>query len=99
MERLRDGQWTALPPMPYALFSAGAAVMDGRLYVIGGRTNTVLIFDPAMEQWQEGPPMAEARQCAAVAVLGDAHAQPVAQKVAILVAEHVGDLGALLDLD
>ena len=34
--------WTPLPPMPHAASSATACVLNGRLYVIGGRHNNKL---------------------------------------------------------
>lgn len=36
VERLRDGQWETMPPLPTARMHASAAVLDGKIYVIGG---------------------------------------------------------------
>jgi hypothetical protein len=38
---LEDNYWTAKSPMPTARYGLGAAVVDGRIYAIGG-SNQVL---------------------------------------------------------
>ena len=63
VERLKDGRWSSLEAMPVPVRDACAAVLGGRLYVIGGKrgrdrqaTADVWIFDPAVGKWQAGPP-------------------------------------------
>eukprot|EP00966_Prymnesium_polylepis_P294130 6793181-Prymnesium_polylepis.1 len=61
--------------MPAPRHAVGAAVVDGKLFVVGGRgdayqpLSSIAIFDPATEQWHEGPPMGEVRFGTAVATL------------------------------
>ena len=60
-------QWTAKAPMPVGLHHAGIGVVDGRLYVIGGYTQsgftvwhpiaTVYAYDPSTDTWAERAPM------------------------------------------
>ena len=51
----------------------GVAVLDGKLYAVGGYNNGVLSsverYDPALDVWEVVAPMAEARYKLAVAVL------------------------------
>jgi N-acetylneuraminic acid mutarotase len=71
------GQWSAMPPAPLARAAAGAAVLGHRLYVAGGRSDTVTtistlaIFDFDTGKWSQGPPLLHAREhVAAVAADG-----------------------------
>ena len=55
----------------------GIAVVNGRIYVLGGMTgeranllDSVEMYDPATEQWRPGPPMPGARSSFRVAALG-----------------------------
>eukprot|EP00966_Prymnesium_polylepis_P183467 4251806-Prymnesium_polylepis.1 len=62
------------PPLLAPRLNAGVAELDCRLFVVGGFCNdrvlnTVSVFDPVTEQWQEGPSMGEARDQAAVVTL------------------------------
>ncbi len=60
-------RWTIKAPMPMGLHHAGIGVTGGRLYVIGGYTQsglsvwhpvaTVYEYDPAMDTWAERAPM------------------------------------------
>ena len=53
---------------------AAAAVLDGLLFVVGGKNRTDLssveTYDPKTQQWSEVPPMAARRVGASAAVLG-----------------------------
>lgn len=55
--------WTMAPPMPTARHHLGAAAVDGRLYVVGGRSNRSLAlnalerFDPATGKWEQLEPL------------------------------------------
>jgi hypothetical protein len=71
------GHWSAMPDAPLARAAAGAAVLGHRLYVAGGRSDTVpaistlAIFDFDTGRWSLGPPLADAREhVAAVAADG-----------------------------
>ncbi|MGB3295758.1 MAG: kelch repeat-containing protein [Phormidesmis sp.] len=54
------GSWTALPDMPTARGGAQAAVLEGKIYVVGGlgsdgaSLNTVEAFDPLTGTWLSG---------------------------------------------
>lgn len=64
--------WTRLPPMPTPRNHLGAAVVDGKIHVIGGRVNgdmeltTHEIYDPATRRWTAGPPLPTGRSGIAV---------------------------------
>jgi N-acetylneuraminic acid mutarotase len=67
--------WTTLPSMPTARFSAAAAQAGGRIYVIGGASDspalsTVEIFDPVANAWTAGSPMPTPRRGCAAEALG-----------------------------
>jgi hypothetical protein len=72
--------WTALSRMPSALEGAAAAVLNDKLYVMGGSTassglpmavfDEVYIYDPASDSWSIGPPMTTPRYGAAATVSG-----------------------------
>jgi RNA polymerase sigma factor (sigma-70 family) len=67
------GTWTQKADMPTARFIAGSAVVDGKVYVIGGApvskgmTAVVEEYDPATDTWTRRTDMPTARQgvCAA----------------------------------
>ena len=66
--------WSAGTPMPTARSMAGAVVIDGLIYIIGGNTqwtqhtyNTVEIYNPATDSWTTGVPMPTARDAVACA--------------------------------
>lgn len=54
--------WTNLAPLPQPQCEAGTAVLDGKIYVLGGWStdsshtwDAVQIYDPATNQWSAGP--------------------------------------------
>ena len=64
----------AVAPLTLARFGAGVAVLEGKLYAVGGRVgeeeeeeeverpaHSVERFDPASNAWEEVAPMATAR--------------------------------------
>ena len=68
--------WETMAPMPTARRSFGVAVLDGKLYVVGGEMpwdarllKVVERFDPATNTWEELAPMATLRTNPGVAVL------------------------------
>jgi len=71
-------RWTSGPPLPTARMGLVAAVLNGKLYAIGGRTDgfstsavgTVEVFDPATQAWTTRNPMSQPRHFAAGAALG-----------------------------
>ncbi len=71
------GRWSAMPDAPLARAAAGAAVLGHRLYVAGGRSDTLTtistlaIFDFDTGKWSLGPPLQHPREhVAAVAADG-----------------------------
>ena len=67
--------WEAVAPMAMARHAPAVAVLDGKLYAVGGCDNgfnalsSVERYDPALNAWEAVAPMAAARRAPAVAVL------------------------------
>ena len=78
--RPRDAPgWVLLSPMPEGRGETTTAVLDGRLYVIGGllgltgeTSDAVAIYVPATDSWTDGPALPEPRHHAAAAMLDGA---------------------------
>jgi hypothetical protein len=72
----RTGRWSDVRPAPAPRNSAAGAVIDGRLYLVGGRTvgggNMARLdrYDPATDQWEALAPMPQASGGLAAAALG-----------------------------
>jgi hypothetical protein len=72
---LLTGQWSVVAAMSTARYDHGVAVVDGKLYAVGGvdDTNTPLssveCFDPSTGQWSAVAPMSTARYSHGVAVV------------------------------
>ena len=71
------GTWFKLTSMPQIQNEAATAVLDGRVYVIGGFGGNgdspiarVQIYDVAADSWSEGTPLPEALHHAAAVVIG-----------------------------
>lgn len=70
--------WSSAPPMPTARMGLVAAVVNGKLYAIGGSTDgystsavgTVEEFDPLTQQWTSKAPMPTPRRFAAGGAAG-----------------------------
>ncbi len=65
--------WTELAPMPTARAGLGAAVVNGKIYAIGGLNNNTYLsvneeYDPATNSWTTKAPMPTARSGFAIAV-------------------------------
>lgn len=69
-------RWHDLAPMPTPRNSTASVVLNGVLYVIGGRTvtdgntNAVEVYDPLSDRWEAARPMPKAQGGLAAAVLG-----------------------------
>ena len=60
--------WTDGAPLPLARDHVGVAAVNGKIHIIGGRTNLPVdnvnrhdIYDPATNRWTMGPPLPTAR--------------------------------------
>lgn len=68
MSLAQEGAWTQKADMPTARYGPGSAVVEGRIYVIGGarvsqgRTAVVEAYDPATDTWTTRTSMPTARQ-------------------------------------
>ena len=65
--------WTPLAPMSCARNHTGGAVLDGKLYVAGGRPGNqdcFEVYDPATNVWTRKAPMPTGRSGVAAAALG-----------------------------
>jgi hypothetical protein len=73
---LRTGRWTAGPPMRFARHHAGAAALDGSLYVVGGRGRSDYSlghaerFDPRSGRWETLPELPQGSGGLAAAAAG-----------------------------
>jgi N-acetylneuraminic acid mutarotase len=81
---IRSGRWERLPDAPSARNSAAAAVIDGKIYVVGGRqmvtqadgrqrpvnVATLEVYDPATRRWETRSPMPQAQGGLAAAPYG-----------------------------
>jgi N-acetylneuraminic acid mutarotase len=66
------GEWQTRAPMPTARSSGGAAVIDGKIYVAGGRPPRgadFAVYDPATDAWTVLPDMPTQRNHLAVAAI------------------------------
>ena len=57
---VETGCWTDKQALPASILDAGGTALDGKLYVVGGKTNsnyvsTMYIYDPAADAWSLGP--------------------------------------------
>jgi serine/threonine protein kinase/N-acetylneuraminic acid mutarotase len=67
--------WSEGAPMPYAVTSATAVALDGKIYVVGGRTGKVVaytqIYSPETNRWSQGAPIPFAVDGSAGAAFGN----------------------------
>jgi N-acetylneuraminic acid mutarotase len=70
--------WSQAAPVPEALHHAAAAVVDGKIYLVGGfeeafatrdPVRSVWVYDPGRVQWEARAPLPRPRGALAVAVL------------------------------
>jgi hypothetical protein len=73
-------QWSLGTPLPEPVHHAGAALVGGKIYQIGGFHNAfgqrdpidaVWAFDPATRQWERRAPLPSPRGAMVVAAIGD----------------------------
>lgn len=67
--------WQSLPPMPSITLGAACAVLDSKLFVIGGSQGgipkrQVWIYDPCFNRWTVALPMRVPREFAAAGAIG-----------------------------
>jgi N-acetylneuraminic acid mutarotase len=70
---LASGAWQPRAPMPTARSGGGAGVIDGKIYVAGGRPprgNDFAVYDPATDAWTVLPNLPTARNHLAVEAIG-----------------------------
>ena len=68
-----ENEWTSMAHMPTARGGLGVAVVNGKIYAIGGVNNDTQLavneeYDPATDTWKTREPMPTARSGSAVAV-------------------------------
>jgi hypothetical protein len=64
-------QWFTLPDLPHGLIDPGAAVIGGKIYVLGDVvSHQVQIFDPSTKSWSFGAALPDMRESMAVASAG-----------------------------
>jgi hypothetical protein len=66
------GGWLARAPMPTARSGGGAAVIDGKIYVAGGRPpggSAFEVYDPATDRWERLPDLPTQRNHLAMAAV------------------------------
>merc|ERR1719357_76944 len=66
--------WERIAPMKTGRGGAGAAVVDGKILVVGGFSgltslSSVEVYNPSTNTWQMGPSLKAPRSCMGVAVL------------------------------
>jgi N-acetylneuraminic acid mutarotase len=68
-----ENEWASMTPMPTARGGLGVAVVNGKIYAIGGVYNDTQLavneeYDPATDTWKDRAPMPTARSGFAIAV-------------------------------
>jgi len=69
----QSGEWTPRAPMPTARSGGGLGVIDGKIYVAGGRPprgNDFAVYDPAADAWTVLPELPTQRNHLAVDAIG-----------------------------
>src|SRR5258706_12622167 len=67
------GEWVAKSPMPTPRSGGGAAVIDGKIYVAGGRPphgHDFAVYDPATDTWTELPDVPTDRNHLSMGAIG-----------------------------
>ena len=72
-----EDSWTTMEPMLTARSSFGVAVVDDKIYAIGGSNGTYHsineMYDPATDAWTTKKPMPTARSGVAIAVFNKSY--------------------------
>ena len=73
---LTENTWQTMAPMPTARSELGVAVVDGKIYAIGGLasqgvTNVNEKYDPLSNTWTTMNPMPDAKAIFGIATYGD----------------------------
>jgi N-acetylneuraminic acid mutarotase len=66
------GGWVARAPMPSPRAAGGEAVLDGKIYVAGGREaagSAFEVYDPAIDKWEKLPDLPSQRNHLAMAAI------------------------------
>jgi hypothetical protein len=74
------GAWTTRPSvMPHPRLQSAAAVLDGKIYIVGGwdgdtrgLLSSMDVYDPSLDSWTTGVPMPTARRILGAAVVDNA---------------------------
>ena len=74
--RATEDSWTTLEPLPTIRRDLGVAVVNGKIYAIGGRNDGNYLstneeYDPETNTWSSGRQMPTARHSLGVAVMDD----------------------------
>ena len=69
--RATEGSWTTLEPMSNSRHWLGAAVVDGKIYAIGGGTGANEMYDPETDTWTTKASMPTRRYNFGIAVYQD----------------------------
>lgn len=67
------GGWTERSPMPTARSGGGKAVIDGKIYIAGGRPpggSAFEVYDPATDKWEKLPDLPTQRNHLAMVAIG-----------------------------
>jgi N-acetylneuraminic acid mutarotase len=69
-------EWTRIADLPGDQHSACAAVIDGKIYLVGGQNpsgppnyNRMRVYDPVANRLSDGPPMSARRYCPSAGVI------------------------------
>jgi N-acetylneuraminic acid mutarotase len=64
--------WTQVAPLPEARTLAAGAVVQGKMYAIGGRGSTLVeVYDPTTDAWQSLAPLPEVLEAASAEAVGN----------------------------
>jgi N-acetylneuraminic acid mutarotase len=71
---IKNKTWSSAASLPRKMDHVGAAVYNGKLYVVGGtsdyiRSNKLFIYDPVSDKWTQGKPMPTARSALTTQVI------------------------------
>jgi len=97
---IATNSWTAGRPMPAGVESPGGAVVNGKLWVIGGRDrfatflHNTQIYDPVTNSWSYGPLLITSRSFADAVTLN-----VVGGQMPMIVGGYTSGIGSLSDVE